>query len=377
MRLPRGRLNRSRDLRIVHRALLATGRVTWSGEDGPAGTLRIVGDEMTRTLNRLRGLLSFPPRPAVADRLSQARARAGRRPGLRLSPAAAALASALRRTGAEPRGGRVGPPEHQPRAGRRQSRACAAFIGADPRDLRRRSVLGAAADLRAAGSSRCRPRTRSCARSRSATGWPAADGVPVGRISAQVNRRHLERHQDATGHFGFLEAVDDAEVFAALTGHGRGVAARARHAADRGAVQPVDQRRERAAGRGLRHAALDDDGPCAPLLRAAARGAGLRQGQGPDRLRRRRHGAVAGGDPAADRARPSACPGVRIRPLDMRRYQEEIGTIVRIFNDAWAGQLGLHPVRRGRGGLPRQDRSGRWSAPTASPSASWMASRSA
>lgn len=67
MRLPRGRLNRSRDLRIVHRALLATGRVTWSGEPARAGTLRVVGDEMTRTLNRLRGLLSFPPRQAAAE----------------------------------------------------------------------------------------------------------------------------------------------------------------------------------------------------------------------------------------------------------------------------------------------------------------------
>ena len=70
MRLPRGRLNRTRDLRIVHRALLATGRVTWSGEQTRAGTMRVVGDEMTRTLNRLRGLLSFPPRPAVADGMS-------------------------------------------------------------------------------------------------------------------------------------------------------------------------------------------------------------------------------------------------------------------------------------------------------------------
>jgi hypothetical protein len=39
---------------------------------------------------------------------------------------------------------------------------------------------------------------------------------PVGRITAQIDRLHLERYNDATGHFGFLEAVDDAEVFAAL-----------------------------------------------------------------------------------------------------------------------------------------------------------------
>ena len=42
------------------------------------------------------------------------------------------------------------------------------------------------------------------------------DGVPVGRITAQIDRLHLERHQDATGHFGFIEAVDDEAVFVAL-----------------------------------------------------------------------------------------------------------------------------------------------------------------
>ena len=42
------------------------------------------------------------------------------------------------------------------------------------------------------------------------------DGKPVGRISAQVCQLHQERYKDATGQFGFLEAVDDPEVFAAL-----------------------------------------------------------------------------------------------------------------------------------------------------------------
>ncbi|HET9903080.1 MAG TPA: dATP pyrophosphohydrolase [Xanthobacteraceae bacterium] len=41
-------------------------------------------------------------------------------------------------------------------------------------------------------------------------------GEPVGRISAQIDALHLERYGDATGHFGSLEAVDDAEVFAQL-----------------------------------------------------------------------------------------------------------------------------------------------------------------
>ncbi len=39
---------------------------------------------------------------------------------------------------------------------------------------------------------------------------------PVGRITAQIDQLHLDRYHDATGHFGFIEAVDDADVFAAL-----------------------------------------------------------------------------------------------------------------------------------------------------------------
>ncbi len=42
------------------------------------------------------------------------------------------------------------------------------------------------------------------------------DGVAVGRISAQIDDLHLERYKDAAGQFGFLEAVDDPAVFAAL-----------------------------------------------------------------------------------------------------------------------------------------------------------------
>jgi hypothetical protein len=41
-------------------------------------------------------------------------------------------------------------------------------------------------------------------------------GEPVGRISAQINRLHLDTHRDETGNFGMLEAVDDPAVFGAL-----------------------------------------------------------------------------------------------------------------------------------------------------------------
>jgi hypothetical protein len=48
------------------------------------------------------------------------------------------------------------------------------------------------------------------------TAW--RDGELVGRISAQVDRKHLERYGDALGFFGFFDTVDDPDVAQALLG---------------------------------------------------------------------------------------------------------------------------------------------------------------
>lgn len=42
------------------------------------------------------------------------------------------------------------------------------------------------------------------------------DGAPVGRISAIVNKAHLDFHKDGAGHFGFFECADDEAVAGAL-----------------------------------------------------------------------------------------------------------------------------------------------------------------
>src|SRR5260370_23693557 len=41
-------------------------------------------------------------------------------------------------------------------------------------------------------------------------------GQCVGRITAQVDRAHLDKYADATGFFGFLDTIDDGEVARAL-----------------------------------------------------------------------------------------------------------------------------------------------------------------
>ncbi|MDX2144772.1 MAG: dATP pyrophosphohydrolase [Rhodospirillaceae bacterium] len=44
------------------------------------------------------------------------------------------------------------------------------------------------------------------------------DGKPVGRISAQVDRNHLDLRKDSTGFFGFFETIDDQATTNALFG---------------------------------------------------------------------------------------------------------------------------------------------------------------
>ncbi len=48
-------------------------------------------------------------------------------------------------------------------------------------------------------------------------GWIACrDGVPVGRISAQIDALHLEHNDPRQGFFGMIEGLDDADLFASL-----------------------------------------------------------------------------------------------------------------------------------------------------------------
>ena len=173
--------------------------------------------------------------------------------------------------------------------------------------------------------------------------WIATrDGEPVGRISAQVNRRHLERHRDATGHFGFLEAVDDPDVFAAL----------------------LATAEEWLGAQGMHRVAgpfsLSINDECGLLVDGFDTPPSMMMGHGrpyyPARLEALGYGkakdliaydvdATIAWPEATQKliARVDRMPGLKIRPLDMARYREEIRSIVHIFNDAWADNWGFIP----------------------------------
>jgi hypothetical protein len=168
-------------------------------------------------------------------------------------------------------------------------------------------------------------------------------GVPVGRISAQVNRAHLARHQDATGHFGFLEAIDDPAVFAALTGaaeawlKARGLAR---------VVGPFSLSVNDESG--LLVDGFDTPpylmmGHARPYYAPRLEACGYRKAA--DLIAYLYD--LASEPPAMvtrmiEKLRREA--GARIRPLDMGRYRQEVETVAEIFNDAWAENWSFVPL---------------------------------
>jgi hypothetical protein len=174
--------------------------------------------------------------------------------------------------------------------------------------------------------------------------WLALRGDrPVGRISAQLDRLHLERHADATGHFGFLEAEDDPEVFAALL--------------------ETAERWLRA--RGLRRATgpftLSINDETGLLVAGFDTPPYLMMGHAPRyygaRLEAQRYQKakdliayafdVAAAPPPRAQAvleRLSKGAALSFRPIDMRRFEAELETIVDIFNDAWSDNWGFVPM---------------------------------
>jgi hypothetical protein len=174
--------------------------------------------------------------------------------------------------------------------------------------------------------------------------WLALRGDrPVGRISAQLDRLHLERHADATGHFGFLEAEDDPEVFAALFETAE------RWLKDRGL--------RRATGpftlsindeTGLLIAGFDT--PPYLMMNHAPRYYGSQvEKQGYRKTRDLIAYAFDVAAPPPPRARRvlerlSKGAALSFRPIDMRRFEAELETIVDIFNDAWSDNWSFVPM---------------------------------
>jgi GNAT superfamily N-acetyltransferase len=169
------------------------------------------------------------------------------------------------------------------------------------------------------------------------------DGAAVGRISAQFDQLHLARHKDDAGQFGFIDAIDDAAVFAAL------VDAAAAWLAARGATRMC----------GPFSLSINDE--TGLLVEGFDRPPSVMMGHARPWYGRQLEalGFTKAMDMIAydyDATKPAPPRMValvdkarkrgelEIRPLSKRHLDRDLSLIMDIFNDAWADNWGFVPL---------------------------------
>jgi hypothetical protein len=170
------------------------------------------------------------------------------------------------------------------------------------------------------------------------------DGRPVGRVSAQVDQASLERHGDATGQFGFLEAEDDPEIFAALlTTAERWLAAKGMEQV-RGPFSFSINDESGLLVEGFDRPPSLMMGHAKPYYAARVEEQGYRKAKD---LIAYHYDVTNDPLPASAKAlvrRLEADPQVVLRKLDRSRFAAELDAVLEVFNDAWSGNWGFVPL---------------------------------
>ena len=170
------------------------------------------------------------------------------------------------------------------------------------------------------------------------------DGRPVGRVSAQVDQASLRHHGDATGHFGFLEAEDDPEVFGALLATAEGWLAAQGMTQVRGPFSFSINDESGLLVEGFDRPPSLMMGHAKPYYAARVEQQGYRKAK--DLIAY--HYDVTS-DPLPASAKPlvrrlEAEPRVVLRKLDRSRFAAELDAVLEVFNDAWSGNWGFVPL---------------------------------
>ncbi len=177
--------------------------------------------------------------------------------------------------------------------------------------------------------------------------WLARQGGRVvGRISAQINHAHLDIHHDETGHFGFLEAIDDQAVFDALLAtaeawiRGRGM---------RRAVGPYSLSLNDEAGvliSGFDSPAMVMMAHAPPYYAIRLERAGYRKIKDLHAyrldLRELDDATLQRVERATERLRSEG--RLTVRSVDKDNFDAEIRQLLDVYNDAWQGNWGFLPV---------------------------------
>ena len=168
---------------------------------------------------------------------------------------------------------------------------------------------------------------------------------PVGRISAQLDRLRLEHHPDGNGQFGFLDAVDDPQVFAVLLQ----------------AAEAWLRKRDMKAAHGPFNFSINDEmgllvagfdwPPSMMMGHALPYYARHLEAQGYIKAKDVFAYDYDGLKPLprsmqamADKIK--AAGDLTIRPLSKKNLDRDLAIIIDIFNDAWSQNWGFVPMTR-------------------------------
>ena len=169
------------------------------------------------------------------------------------------------------------------------------------------------------------------------------DGVPIGRISAQINPLHDEKWQEAAGFFGHFDCANDPEAAAALF---------------EAAEQWLRQRGARFC-RGPFSFTINDESGClvdgfdTPPMVAMPHGRRwfpeLIEANGYEKAKDLWAYHYPVDAPLGDRRqraweRIHEHPQVHVRPFDRRNFQRDVRIAAEIFNEAWIDNWGSVPI---------------------------------
>jgi GNAT superfamily N-acetyltransferase len=170
------------------------------------------------------------------------------------------------------------------------------------------------------------------------------DGVFAGRVAAIVDQNYIDFHQEKTGFFGFFECVNDPQVARALLAEVK------RYLRTRGlktVMGPVNPSTNDECG-----LLIDgfDTSPCfmmpynPPYYRELLEGCDLEKakdlyanfmtddGGFPERLQRISNRVI------------KRVPGLTIRPINLKRINEEVMLVKEVYNGAWQDNWGFVPL---------------------------------
>jgi len=162
----------------------------------------------------------------------------------------------------------------------------------------------------------------------------------VGRISAQIDSLHLNRYNDATGYFGMLDAEDRPDTFAALIGAAEDWLRSRGMQRVRGPFSLSINEETGLLIEGFDTPPMFMMGHARPYYGAHIEACGYRKAMdmfaylvAPDFTP----------SPVMQRLVSRHAQRVRVRPLDRKRFDDEIALLRELFNDAWAGNWGFVP----------------------------------